>query len=295
MTVRLVDGGMGHELRRRSRLPVHSVWAARQILEEPMVVRQVHEEFLRAGADIISTNTSAITRRKMNVFGLADRFAEVNIAACTLADRAREKINPAALIAGILPPINVRDDPWQMPPLRLMEAEYAEHALLLAPHVDILVCDSMWTSGQAFAAASAAAATGRPIWVAFTLREAGPPRLRGGETVSDAVNALAGLPIAAFLLTCTAPNAMITALAELSCCALDVDIGVRANGYREVPGEWDSTKEVDAIIVREEIGPDAYAGYAEQWISGGARIVGGCTKVGPAHIARLRTMLEAAR
>ena len=71
---------------------------------------------------------------------------------------------------------------------------YREQSEILAPYVDLFICETMSSASEAFSAASAAVATGKPVWVAWTLHEDRSGRLRSGETVTKASAALAELP-----------------------------------------------------------------------------------------------------
>lgn len=290
MTIRLLDGGLGQELRRRSATPDHPLWSARQMLDEADLVQAVHEDFLRAGAEIITTNTYATTRWRLRKHGEDHRFAQVNRAACAAAIAARDAAAPLALIAGSLGPSRGSYVPERVAPISVIEPEYAELALLLAPDVDLFLCETMTTADEAFAAARAATSTGRPVWVSFTLEDAGPPRLRSGETIAAAVDRLAELTIDAFLINCTTPEAVTAGLPQLR-AATQRPVGAYANGFVAIPEDFGDTAFVKDLATRCDLGPDDYAKHAARWIEAGATIIGGCCEVGPAHIARLRTMI----
>ena len=77
----------------------------------------------------------------------------------------------------------------------------------LAPHVDLLICETMASSTEARYAASTASATGLPFWVAFTIEDSAAARLRSGEPLQEAVQSIAKLPgLAAVLINCSAPQ-----------------------------------------------------------------------------------------
>ncbi len=70
----LLDGGMGRELRSRGIDILRPSWSAYALLSDPDVVRQVHSDYIEAGADIITTNTYGIIRTELAKEGLEDRF-----------------------------------------------------------------------------------------------------------------------------------------------------------------------------------------------------------------------------
>ena len=85
----LLDGGMGRELRHRGVEIPDTIWSANALLSAPHTVSQIHEDYITAGADVIITNTYGIIRAELAREGIEDRFAELNIQACKLAQEAR--------------------------------------------------------------------------------------------------------------------------------------------------------------------------------------------------------------
>ncbi|MDJ0811264.1 MAG: homocysteine S-methyltransferase family protein, partial [Desulfobacterales bacterium] len=70
----LLDGGMGRELRFRGVDVPETIWSAGALITDPGVVRQIHMDYIAAGADIITTNTYGIIRSDLSNVGIADRF-----------------------------------------------------------------------------------------------------------------------------------------------------------------------------------------------------------------------------
>ena len=94
-------------------------------------------------------------------------------------------------------------------------------ASTLAPHVDLLICETMASSMEAKYAATAASATGLPFWVALTLEDSPAAVLRSGEPLQEAVQGIAEIPgLAAVLINCSAPqvHAPSMYLALISSC-----------------------------------------------------------------------------
>ena len=147
----------------------------------------------------------------------------------------------------------------------------------------------MSSAGEALAAASAACETGKPVWVSYTLHEDRSGRLRSGETITEAVGALDGLPIAGFLANCCAPEAITAALPELKATGVSY-VGGYANTFTPVPETWtlDGSEPSDgAIDLRTDLEPGAYLGHVLAWWKAGATVVGGCCGTRPAHIAEI--------
>jgi len=296
--VLLLDGGMGSELRRRGVMVDDGVWSANALMSAPDVVRQVHLDDLHAGADIITTNSYGITRRALAKAGFEDDYERLNRLAGALAAEARDGVQREAgrraLVAGSLPPLRGTFRPDLVGPYDEIRPLYAEQAELLAPFVDLFLCETMSSAAEAFAAASAATATGKPVWVAWTLDDDRSGRLRSGETISQAAAALASLPIAGVLANCCAPESISAAIGELANQG-KARCGGYANAYRPVPANWvmDGTKPTDGkLTMRTDLSPDAYARFARKWLAQGATVIGGCCGIGPEHIALIRRLLD---
>src|SRR5919202_4396073 len=107
----LLDGAMGTELERR-RVPMDAVgWDAAALPTHPATVREVHEDYIRAGADVITTNTFATARHVLEPAGMGERFRSLNTRAVTLAREAREKVAHAPVsIAGSISTMSARTD-----------------------------------------------------------------------------------------------------------------------------------------------------------------------------------------
>ncbi|NND45812.1 MAG: homocysteine S-methyltransferase family protein [Xanthomonadales bacterium] len=291
----LLDGSMGQELINRGAGHHDLLWAAGALLHQPEIVRQVHDDYIAAGADIITTNSYSTIRSKFEPAGLMDRFEAMNRLAGRLAAEARDAAERPVWVAGSLPPQHGSYRPDRVGEFNEIEALYREQAELLAPYVDLFLCETMSTADEARAAATAALATGKPAWVSWTLedriRADGSARLRSGERIIGAVAALDGLPVAALLCNCSPPEVMGVALRELGRCA-SLPIGAYANAFRPIPDHWDYAGDDSLPPVRSDVDPDRYAVFAADWLASGARIIGGCCEVGPDHIRKIRFILD---
>ena len=292
--IALLDGGMGRELRFRGVEILDSIWSANALLVAPDIVRQIHIEYITAGANIITTNTYGVIRANLAKEGIENRFAQLNTLACTLALEAREIAGRSVLIAGSLPPLGGSYRPDLVGKFEDIVPLYQEQAELLAPHVDLLLCETMSSAAEAKAAAQAAGQTGKPVWVAWTLHEDQSGRLRSGETIGEAAAALNDLPVSGYLANCCAPESITKAIPDLVETEAEYTGGY-ANTFKPVPENWelDGHKQTDGSLgLRSDLDPDNYANHVADWLNAGATVIGGCCGTRPAHIARLRKMLD---
>lgn len=290
----LLDGGLGRELRFRGVDVPETIWSAGALITDPEVVRQIHVDYITAGADVITTNTYGIIRSDLSNVGIVERFAELNLLACRLAVEARDMSRREVVIAGSLPPLRGSFRPDLVGPIEEIEALYREQADLLAPHVDLLLCETMSSAVEGLAAAQAACRTGKPVWVSWTLHEDRSGKLRSGETVGAAVAALRGLPVTGLLTNCCAPESVSRAMPRLAASGV-AWIGGYANTFAPIPRDWTlgGDKDTDGLLaLREDLDPDHYAAHVADWLAAGATVVGGCCGTRPAHIAKMRALID---
>lgn len=284
----LLDGGTGRELRRRGVRLSDRIWSASALLSHPEVVRRIHLDYALAGAEVLTTNTYGVLEDRLADEGLEGQLEALIATGCRLAREAREQSGRAVRLAGSLPPLRGSYRPDRVGPFEEIEPLYRRHAEAHAPWVDLLLCETLSTVGEALAAATAACATGLPVWVSWTLSEDEPGRLRSGETLAEALAALAPLPVAAFLVNCCAPEQALQAMPALQ--ASGRPFGAYANTFRPVPPGW---RLADGVLpLRADLEPAAYADHAARWRAAGASLIGGCCGTGPAHVAALRERLS---
>ena len=300
----LLDGGNGRELLRR-RVPILThTWAPVALYLAPEIVQEVHEDFIAAGADIITTNTYGLNLPRMERDGIAHRFAELNHTAARLAQQARDAQGRDVAIAASLPPSAERAfQPGLVESFDTILPRYRLQVELLAPHVDLFLCETMTSGPEALAAATAACETGKPVWVSWTLDDERPGHLRSGETLAEATALLADQPVAGLLVNCCLPERVQAALPALEQAGTP-RFGAYANalvplesttpGYGERsldPNDWEQY-EAAAWRARDDMSTNTYLSHARHWLHAGASIVGGCCGCGPAYIAGLRQLID---
>ncbi|HVR65465.1 MAG TPA: homocysteine S-methyltransferase family protein [Verrucomicrobiae bacterium] len=289
----LLDGGMGRELRNRGVPILDTIWSANALLVAKDTVLQVHKDYIAAGADIITTNTYGIIRTELKKEGIEDKFVELNRLAGKLAITASRSSEEGVAVAASLPPLRGSYRPDLVGKFDEMVPLYREQAEILEPYCDLFICETMSSGEEARAAATAAGEFGRPVWVSFTLHDDKSGKLRSGETITEAAAKLKDLPVSGILANCAAPESIDAAMPELA--KLGKVAGGYANTFQEVPKDWvmDGKKPTDGLLkLREDLDPEHYAAHAKAWLAAGARVIGGCCGTGPAHIARLKQLIE---
>lgn len=284
----LIDGGMGQELRARGLNP-DAKTAGQALIESPKVVQEVHEEFINAGAEVITVWNYALTKHRLGLSNMAHRINEMTRVAVEMANEAREHAgNSKVRIAGCLPPLRESYQTNEQE-FNSMTEEYTEIANFLAPGVDLFLCETMSSATEAAAAAKAASAFGKPVWVSWTLRDEADGLLRSGETIDDALAALDKIPIEAVLLNCCDVNAVENAMTTLRAKTTHL-IGAYANAFTPITKDW--KRDGDHLRELQDLTPEGYADQVLHWCANGAQVIGGCCGIGPAHISHLRQLID---
>jgi len=282
----VLDGAIGTEILRRD-----VTWADHQNLARPDVIRALHADYVKAGADVLSTNTFQLTKRAMRnhfrdddhmtrvgVPGLLERTDDSLRAAVQLCVDARKQAangRPVA-IAGAITTLEWCFRPDLAPTLEQAAGEYRELIGVLADAgSDLILVETVNSIAEAVVAVESANHAGIPIWVAFVPDENG--RLFTGETMAAASAALAPLKPDAILLNCAPPADCAAGLRELVPTA-SAPTGVYPHIGRFNPPEW---------MFTDEYPPPTYLDEARAWRERGAAIVGGCCGTTPEHIALL--------
>jgi len=279
----ILDGAMGTELQRRgadTRLPL---WSANVLAKNPGMVQQIHEDYIAAGADIITTNTFRTTQRTFRHAGIPDTSGPFTRLAVELARRAREASGrPDVLIAGSIAPLEDCYRPDLVPPDDQLRREHAELADRLAgAGIDLFLVETMNTLREAYAACEAARATGLEVIVSFICDRTG--NLYGGESLAYAIRAVSALNPTAFSINCVSPRFLRPALTiarAMTSLPLAVygNVGIPENDRRG----WEFTRDIT---------PEEYATYAGDWHKDGAAIIGGCCGTTPEYIRAVRRAL----
>lgn len=309
--VLLMDGGTGSEIQRRGvdvlkgaedRL---KAWSATANIDNADVVQQVHQDYLRVGADIIISNNFWTTPNAMERIGLRDRWKDYAKAAAENAVKARDAGNPEAYVAGGIaaPTLHARGgtdapDVTQMGSEAFRD-EYVEHARILAEAgADVILAEYIGYIADCVAAVDASAEAGLPVMlgVRHIDREG---KMQFGESLADLASALKGHDVDSVLLMCSNPEAISAGLPIIS-DAFEGPVGAYPNiGYNPtgpLVNRPQLTNQLPSkgpdILQIGEYTPTRLAEFAGEWKEMGAQIIGGCCATGPEHIMAMRPAVK---
>ena len=290
--ISLLDGSIGQELVKRAGKAPTPLWSTTVMIDQPEILRDVHAEYFNVGASVATTNTYPVLHDRLVRAGLQDQIETLWAQAVKSARSARDA-HGSGRIAGSIGPLIASYRPDICPSPAEAEELYRDVVAALAPHVDVLLIETMSSVDQADGALRAAMKSGRPVWIAVSVEDFDGSKLRSGENLADLAPVLNRHDTDAILINCSRPEAVSTAVDIVA--QFGRPFGAYANGFTKIAqGFLKDAPTVDALQERSDLSPAAYADFAMGWIDQGATIVGGCCEVGPDHIAKLAMRIKAA-
>jgi len=246
----ILDGAIGSEMLRRG-----VTWESHKVESEPDSIRSIHADYIRAGADVVSTNTFQLARRSyLNHF--ADRKHLRHIGAKNLEKRAavliregverareaRDQVGrPRVCIAGSMTTLDWCFRPDRAPTPREMRGEYRETiGAFKKAGVDLMLFETFNSSREARVALEAAREVGVPAWVGFVCDWKG--KLLNGETMAQVRKGLCGVEPDVLLFNCAPVPDVTRALGELA-KVYERPAGAYAHVGRFDPPDWMFTDE----------------------------------------------------
>src|SRR5439155_15578600 len=249
-------------------------------LTQPDLVAEVHQEYVRAGADIIETNTFGANRIKLGPFGVADKLHGINVQGAKIARHAARE---QAYVAGAIGPLGIRIEPWGKTGIEEARDYFREQAAALEEGgVDLFILETFRDLNEIGAAIDAVrSVSGKPIVAQMTTEEDGntldgtPPERfapelerRGASVIG--VNCAVG------------PAPMLDTIERMeTVTALKLSAQPNAGKPRDVEGR--------NIYL---CSPEYMASYARRFILHRVRIVGGCCGTTPEHIRQIKTAVR---
>ena len=281
----ILDGATGTELNRRGVDTGLPLWSANALMSDrdAKILQQIHEDYLRASADIITTNTFRTHRRVLAPSGNAHRALELTRRAVDTARAAIANVpsDKPRFVAGSISTLEDCYRPDLVPSDEELRAEHSERIHhLVECGVDLILIETINTIREAFIIAKLATITGTPVIVSFVCDRDG--KLLSGETLTEAASQLLPLGICAIGVNCGPTPNLARPLAELQlACGKDFPLIAYGNiGYADDEVGWVNT---------DSENPKAYCEHASHWP---VKIVGGCCGTTPEHITELKSALK---
>lgn len=286
--MKILDGGFGRELARRGAPFRQPEWSALALTEAPDIVKQVHLDFIQAGAEVITTNNYAVVPFHIGEQHFENEVTSLVNVAVTQAKKAVEESGKDVRIAGCLPPLfgSYRADLFKEAEAKTLATPIIE---TLSPHVDFWLAETQSCLKEVETVHALLPKDGRDFWVSFTLQDEiqlEQPLLRSGESLEQVAELIHRLGANAILFNCCQPEVVLQAIIQIKKLLPEtVQIGAYANAFPPQKSEATANDGLDEI--RADLNPELYLSFAQQWQAAGATLIGGCCGIGPEHIAEL--------
>ncbi|MDT0344213.1 homocysteine S-methyltransferase [Streptomyces litchfieldiae] len=279
----VLDGGLSNELRALGHDLGDELWTARLLAEDQAAIRAAHAAYVRAGARVVITSSyqasfEGFARRGIGRAAAARLFGDsVWLARAAGAEFVAASVGPYGAVLADGSEYRGR---YGLTVGELVRFHRPRVEALAAAGPDVLALETVPDVTEAEALLRAAAGCGVPVWLSYTVTDG---RTRAGQPLETAFGLAAGNDqVLAVGVNCCAPGE-VTAAVERAVAVT----GKPAVAYPNSGEVWDARRR------RWRGSPAALAESAAEWQRAGARLIGGCCRVGPAEIARLATALGA--
>jgi methionine synthase / methylenetetrahydrofolate reductase(NADPH) len=246
-------------------------------LSAPQLVREIHSEYVRAGAEVLETNTFGGNRVRLSAFGFAEKLQAIAEAGVRLA---REAAGDRAFVAGAMGPLGVQIEPLGAMSFAEARAVFREQAeALVHAGVDLIVLETFFELNElreAIFAAREAAGPDMVIIAQVTVEDDG--RLRDGASTETFTRSLGEWPVDVIGVNCSAGPKVALETVEKMLALTDKPLSAMPNAG--LP----ATVEGRNIYL---CSPEYMAQYARRFLQAGVRVIGGCCGTTPEHIKQI--------
>ncbi len=296
-TTKILDGGMGQELLARGMEPKGTLWSANALADEKYhkLILNIHKDFIKSGAEVITTNNFAARRIRMSQNNVEDQFEYANKKAGELAVKAKEISKKNILIAGSLPAQNdtyVLDERDK----KIIEKGFYDQAVLLKPFVDFFYLDVLCGSKECEIALNVTEKLNLPVLVGLHIKKNG--KLPSNESISEVVEKCKNNSWLGIILACVSPEIVENSINEIT--KINLPFGYKANLWKTEepvpvhkfasPTDKVGANPVETMGTRDDYTGEKFFDFTKKMISKGATILGGCCETKPSHINKIAVL-----
>ncbi|MFL2927243.1 MAG: homocysteine S-methyltransferase family protein [Opitutales bacterium] len=293
--IRILDAGMGQELLARGLVSKGTLWSATSLIDEKyyQLVIDTHLSSIKAGADVILTNTFTTRKVRMEQNQVGKYFHLANKKACELAIKAKELSKKNILIAGSLP---AQNDTYAVDKRdkNIIENNFFEQANILNPHIDFFYLDVLSSGREIEIALNATQELNKLVLVGMHIKKNG--KLPSGETITEVVQKYKNDRWLGVISACVSLEIIEKTSNEFK--KLGIPFGFKANlwgveeplpvhkfntaGFNEIGKNPNIT-----LGKRDEVTNKVFGEFAKKIIKNGATILGGCCETNDSHIKEI--------
>ncbi len=246
-------------------------------LSAAQLVKEIHQEYVKCGAEVIESNTFGSNRVRLSAFGFAEKLRIINESGVRLA---REAAGGKAFVAGAMGPLGTQIEP--LGPMSFAEARavFREQAeALVSAGVDLIVLETFYELHElreAIYAAREAAGPEMVIVAQVTVNDDGT--LRDGASTATFTRSLDEWPVDVIGVNCSAgPKVVLETVEKM--------LPLTAKPLSAMPNAG-----LPATVEGRNIylcSPEYMAQYARRFLQAGVRMIGGCCGTTPEHIKQI--------
>ena len=289
--IRILDGGMGQELLNRGVKPHGTIWGASALLHKKYnkTVVKTHLDFIKAGAEVIVTNSFGSRRRRLIENNLENKYKSLNKLAGKLAKIAVKKSKKKILIAGSLPPQNFTYFSDLGNDLKFIKDSFKSQAICLNPYVDFFYLDVMSSLKECKIGINAISSLKKKFIIGIHLRKNG--KLPSGENFISVVKKLEKYKPLGILASCVSTEDLSVVMKNIK--KIKVPFGFKINAFEHIPAGWkpDSNNPKVQLGKRKDLTPKKFLDVCKKFKKMGAKIIGGCCEIKPSHIKALKKLV----
>jgi len=288
---RILDGGMGQEILNRGVKPHGTIWGATALLHKKYhnIVVEAHLDFIKAGAEVIVTNSFGSRKRRLIENNLEKKFKELNTTAGKLAVKAVKKSKKKILIAGSLPPQNFTYFADLGGDMKFIKDSFFQQAKCLNPFVDFFYLDVMSSLKECEIAIKSIASLKKKILIGIHIRKNG--KLPSGEKFILVVKKLEKYKPLGIITSCVSIEHLETIMKDIK--KIKVPFGFKINAFQHIPAGWkpDSNNPKVQLGIRNDLTPKKFGKICKRLNDRGAKIIGGCCETTPNHIREVKKII----
>jgi homocysteine S-methyltransferase len=290
----LLDGGLATQLESQGCDISNDLWSASLLQSDPDAIFAAHHAYLSAGAECLATASYQASRAGFGRRGMSDDEADaLMLLSVALAKRARKEAASGVAVAASLGPYGatLHDGSEYVGNYGISSAalrKFHEERLQLFDDAgaDVLALETIPSYQEAEVLCDLLRDCKTPAWVSFSCRDG--THISDGTLLSDAAALFVEHPsVIAVGINCTPPQYAPSLIREVRKSLSDKHILAYPNSgevYDAKTNSWSGT-----------VTPGDCASAASEWIAAGAKIVGGCCRMGPSHIQAMAEMINASR
>ena len=289
----ILDGAMGSELEKSGAKMDKNLWCGTCSVEFPELVTKVHEDYIKAGADVITTNTYACTPISMKNYGLEKSIEEFNQKSVQVAKKAIKNSNKNIALAGS---VSASGSFYKLGIKAMIPGFKEQIKILKEEGVDLIILEAMSSQADIVQAMiECSYKINIPVWLSISCvidDKTNNVMLGYNDTVDSPPEVYENFEISLNRFSKLHKGPILIAHSDIDVTGKALDIakenlngilGVYPNtGYYEKP-HWKFA---------DDITPNDYLEYAKSWLKNGAQIIGGCCGLGVEEIKAISVLKE---